>query len=92
MIFLYRKFAAFDFGGFPVNFIKQFVVKIPIVLSFTFHQEYCTLRPGNVDILCRSSFADGPVRKFAIFESRTLDAREIFVFCIIVVILQLFTM
>ena len=43
----------FNLEDFPVNFIKQFVIKIRIVLLFTFHQGYCTSHPRNVDILHR---------------------------------------
>ena len=32
--------------------LSHFTIKIPIVLLFTFHQEYWVSHPGNVDILC----------------------------------------
>jgi len=31
---------------------NYFIIKIAVVLLFTFHQEYCLSHTGNVDILC----------------------------------------
>jgi len=39
---MYKIRPHFNLEDFPVNFIKQFVIKIRIVLLFTFHQGYCT--------------------------------------------------
>jgi len=60
-------------------------MKIPIVLLFTFHQEYCITRPGNVNILCRvlvmGHSGNSRVFNFAIFLNlQKLDACEIFMF------------
>jgi len=38
---------------------KYFTIKIPIILLFTFHHEYCISHPGNVDVLCRIVLAMG---------------------------------
>jgi len=39
----------FNLADFPVS---TFITKIPVVLLFTYYQEYCMSHHGSIDILC----------------------------------------
>jgi len=64
---------------------SYFIVKIPVVLLFTFHREYCISHRGNDNhaekFLMMGHSRYSHVFNFAILlKSQKLDAREIFIF------------